>query len=62
MVFDNNNLIKVLNKRGKAIMYEDAAEVQKFEEIINDKSYKDRQYFCKVVGCFVTYERKDDVI
>lgn len=62
LVFDNNNLLNVLKKRGRAIMYEDKNEVQKYEDILNDKSYKNRQYFCKIVGCFVTYERKDDII
>lgn len=36
--------------------------MQEFEEIINNKEYKDRQYFCNIVGVFVTYERKDDVV
>ena len=43
-------------------MYEDKEEVQRIEAIINDKEYKDRQYFCQIVGAFVTYERKEDVI
>ena len=60
-MFDNNNLLSVLKNRGRAIMYEDHNEVQKYEEILNDKAYKDRQYFCKIVGCFITYERKEDV-
>lgn len=62
LVFDNNNLISLLRKRGRAIMYEDKNQVQKYEDILNNKEYKDRQYFCKVVGVFVTYERKDDLM
>jgi hypothetical protein len=42
LVFDNNNLLSVLKNRGRAIMYEDKNEVQKYEEILNDKGYKNR--------------------
>lgn len=43
-------------------MYEDVNEVAKYESLLNDKDYKNRQYFCRVVGAFVTYERRNDMI
>lgn len=60
LVFDNNHMIDMLKARGEAIKSSDSARV--FVTEFEIRKFVARQYWTRVTGVFVTFERDTDVI
>ena len=60
LVFENNNMIDLLNQRGLAISSHNESEIIKIEDKIHE--LKEKQYFTKICGAFITFEDYDTYV
>jgi hypothetical protein len=59
LVFDNKNIIDLLEARGNALKVENMQILREIEDQI--EAIKPFQYQADVVGVFITYERNEDI-